>query len=188
MENILRYQQFLNEMWDTNVSINPIRKDFREDETATYEFILDGSSYQVFIVCRRYDDSPEDFQLELHFSSKKEGSNEFTNELTGKNNMQKVMAGVWKSIIQWSKDVCKGGYLVSLIISAKSEIKGDSRRSRIYSDFIARKAAEFGMKIKGSEDISDVYNELASSFGGWTESITTKYFVDKFPIDRLKSI
>ena len=189
MRKILEYDQFINEMWDTNIDVTPVRKDFRKDEVANYEFEIDGSVYNVFIVGRRYDDAPDDLQIELHFSSKKEGSSDFTNELTGKNNMQKVMAGVWKSLIQWTKEVSKGGNLDSLIISSKSEEQGDERRAKIYADFIARKASQTGMKIIGTEDITDAYNLMMSAFGNTNDtSITTKYLVDNFPIDHLKSL
>ena len=189
MRKILEYNQFVNEMWDTTLDVTPVLVSKHQDgEVANYEFEIDGSAYNVFIVGRRYEDAPDDLQIELHFSAKKEGDSEFTNELTGKNNMQKVMAGVWKSLIQWTKEVCKGGNLVSLVISSKSEEAGDERRAKIYADFIARKATQVGMRITGNEDITDAYNQMMSAFGNHIESVTTKYFVDKFPMDKLKSL
>jgi hypothetical protein len=48
-----------------------------------------------------------------------------------------------------------------------------------------KKAKESGMIITKTTDITDVYNELGLSI---SNAIVTKYSVDKFPIDRLKSI
>jgi len=187
MKKIIKYSQFINEMWDTIPEIQILKKDIREED-AIYEFNIDDIPYQVLITTRRYDDNKEDLQLEIHFSAKPQGGSKYTTELTGRNNMQKVMGSVWYCIIQWAKEVCKGGYLISLIISAKSEEKGDSRRAKIYSDFIARKASQVGIKISGEEDISKVYDEISIALGGSSDSVTTRYSIDKFPIDKLRSL
>jgi hypothetical protein len=184
MKHIKLFEGFLNEMWDSDLDIK-ISKVKVNGEDATYEFEADGSTYTVFIYLTRSDDSG-DFSLELHFSVNKDGK--YSNDLTGKNNMQRVMSGVWKCVIDWSKNVSKGGYLCMLMISGKSEEKGDTRRIRIYGDFLARKASQIGMKITGSEDITDLYKEISDAFGGSGDTITYKYYVDRFPIENLKSL
>jgi hypothetical protein len=184
MRHIKLFEGFLNEMWDSDLDIKISRVKVN-GEDATYEFEVDGSTYTVFIYLTRSDDS-DDFSLELHFSVNKDGK--YSNDLTGKNNMQRVMSGVWKCVIDWAKNVSKGGHLCMLMISGKSEEKGDTRRIRIYGDFLARKASQIGMKITGSEDITDLYKEISDAFGGSGDTITYKYYVDGFPIGRLKSL
>ena len=180
--------RIMNEMWDTNPDIKIVSEKITNGENYTLEFEIDGFLYSVYIIARRNDEDPKKVSLEMHFSSKN-SSGEYTSDLTGRGNMQKVMGGVWMAFLKWAKEVAKGGYLTTLIISSKSEKSGDDRRAKIYADFLARKAAQVGMKIKGSEDITDVYNELSTAFGGSAvESITHKYMVEDFPIAKLKSL
>lgn len=188
MKRILKYDNFVNEMWDTNPDIRIVKEEITGEENFNIEFEIDGFLYSVVIIARRREEESQKVSLEIHFSAKN-SSGAFTSDLTGRNNMQKVMGGVWLSIIKWAREVSKGGYLTALIISSKSENKGDDRRAKIYANFIERKAKQIGMIIKGSEDITDLYNELTSAFGGSSiEAITYKYLVEDFPIDRLKGL
>jgi hypothetical protein len=124
MENILRYQQFLNEMWDTIPDIKVINKIPARDEDMTYEFEIDGDVYKVFILVRRWEDNT--VTLEIHFSSKADPSDtEYSDSLTGRNNMQDVMGSVWWAVKEWAKERSKGGNLISIIVVAKSESLGD---------------------------------------------------------------
>lgn len=175
-------------MWDIDPDIEILKEEIKDEENFYTEFEVDGFEYSVTIIARRREEEPQKFSLEIHFSSK-DAQGTFSSDLTGRNNMQKVMGGVWLIVIKWAKEVCKGGYLTALIVSAKSENKGDDRRSKIYANFIERKAKQAGVIIKGTEDITDLYNELTSAFGGDTiEAVTYKYLVDDFPIDRLKGL
>jgi hypothetical protein len=72
-------------------------------------------------------------------------------------------------------------------VVAKSESQGDERRSKIYANFIAKKAQEAGMIITKTVDISDVYNNLMQSLRD-SSAIVTKYSIERFPLDRLKSL
>ena len=186
MENILRYQQFLNEMWDTIPDIKVVNRIPARDEDMTYEFEIDGAPYKVFILVRRWEDNT--VTLEIHFSSKADPSDtEYSDKLTGRNNMQDVMGSVWWAVKEWAKERSKGGNLISIIVVAKSESPGDDRRSRIYNHFIMKKAQESGMIITKSTDITDIYHDTLQGLMDFN-AIVTKYSVDKFPIDRLKSI
>ncbi len=183
MKNILQYTKFINEMWDTILDINVINRIPARDEDITYEFEIDGAIYKVFIMVRRWEDNT--VTLEIHFSSKANPSDtEYSDSLTGRNNMQDVMGSVWWAVKEWAKERSKGGDLTSIIVVAKSESQGDERRSRIYANFIAKKAKEAGMIITKTTDITDMYNELGLSI---SSAIVTKYSVDRFPLDRLKS-
>lgn len=175
-------------MWDTNPDIKILKEEVKDEENFYAEFEVDGFAYSVTIIARRSEEEPQKVSLEIHFNSK-DSQGAFTSDLTGRNNMQKVMGGVWLIIIKWAKEVSKGGYLATLIIAAKSENQGDDRRAKIYANIISRKAAQIGMIIRGSEDISDLYNQMAAAFGdNPIPSITYKYYIDDFPIDRLKSL
>ena len=186
MKKLLRYSRFLNEMWDTIPDIKVINKIPARDEDITYEFEIDGAIYKVFIMVRRWEDNTA--TLEIHFSSKSEITDtEYSDSLTGRNNMQDVMGSVWWAVKEWAKERSKGGYLKSIIVIAKSESQGDERRSRIYANFIAKKAQEAGMIITKTTDISDIYNDLMQSLRD-SSAIVTKYSINRFPLDTLKSL
>ncbi len=186
MKNILQYSKFINEMWDTIPDINVINRISARDEDMTYEFEIDGAIYKVFIMVRRWEDNT--VTLEIHFSSKAEITDtEYSDALTGRNNMQDVMGSVWWAVKEWAKERSKGGYLKSIIVIAKSETQGDERRSKIYANFIAKKAQEAGMTITKTTDITDIYNDALEGLMD-SNAIVTKYSVDRFPLDRLKSI
>ena len=159
MKRILKYDIFINEMWDINPDIEILKEEIKDEENFYTEFKVDGFEYSVTIIVRRREEEPQKFSLEIHFNSK-DAQGTFSNDLTGRNNMQKVMGGVWLIVIKWAKEVCKGGYLTALIVSAKSENERDDRRSKIYANFIEKKAKQTGMIIKGTEDITDLYNEM----------------------------
>ncbi len=188
MSSLLKYRQFLNEMWDTIPDIKVINKIPARDEDITYEFEIDGYPYRVFILVRRWEDNT--VTLEIHFSSKAETSeDQYTDDLTGRNNMQDVMGSVWWAVKEWAKERSKGGNLISIIVVAKSESEGDDRRSRIYGHFIMKKAQEAGMIVTKTTDITDTYNNLTQNLRGPnSHAIVTKYSIDNFPIDRLKSL
>lgn len=186
MKKLLRYSRFLNEMWDTTPDIKVINRIPARDEDMTYEFEIDGFMYQVFILVRRREDNA--VALEIHFQSKsKITDTEYSDSLTGKNNMQDVMGSVWWAVKEWAKERSKGGNLISLIVGAKSESKNDNRRSRIYANFIAKKAQEVGMIITKTTDISDIYNNLMQSLRD-SSAIVTKYSINRFPLDKLKTL
>jgi len=183
MRDLLNYKEFLNEMWDTIPNIKVINRIPERDEDMTYEFEINGAAYKVFILASRWKDNT--VTLEVHFSSKAEITDtEYSDSLTGRNNMQDVMGSVWWAVKEWAKERSKGGNLVSIIVVAKSESLGDDRRSRIYNHFIMKKAQESGMIITKTTDITDIYNDVIPG----TNSIVTRYSVDMFPIDRLKSL
>jgi hypothetical protein len=185
MKSILKYTEFLNEMWDAIPDINVINRIPSGDENMTYEFEIDGAMYKVFIMVRRWEDNT--VTLEIHFSSKaKITDTEYSDSLTGRNNMQDVMGSVWWAVKEWAKERSKGGDLSSIIVVAKSESQGDERRSKIYANFIAKKAQEAGMIITKTTDISDIYNDLMQSLRD-SSAIVTKYSIERFPLDRLKS-
>jgi hypothetical protein len=50
-----------------------------------------------------------------------------------------------------------------------------------------KKAQESGMIITKTTDITDIYNDVMQGLTN-SNSIVTKYSVDMFPIDRLKSL
>jgi hypothetical protein len=184
MKKILRYSQFINEMWDTIPDLRVIKRIPARDEDMTYEFEIDGDMYMVFILVRRWEDNT--VTLEIHFSSKADPSDtKYSDSLTGRNNMQDVMGSVWWAVKEWARERSKGGNLRSIIVVAKSETLGDDRRARIYNHFIMKKAKESGMIITKTTDITDMYNELGLSI---SNAIVTKYSVDNFPLDRLKSL
>jgi len=186
MKNILQYRKFINEMWDTIPDINVINRIPARDEDMTYEFEIDGAIYKVFIMVRRWEDNT--VTLEIHFSSKAEITDtEYSDSLTGRNNMQDVMGSVWWAVKEWSKERSKGGNLISIIVVAKSESEGDERRSKIYAHFIAKKAKEAGMTITKTTDITDIYNDVLQGLTN-SSAIVTKYSVDRFPLDRLKTL
>lgn len=102
MKKLLRYSRFLNEMWDTTPDIKVINRIPARDEDMTYEFEIDGFMYQVFILVRRREDNA--VALEIHFQSKsKITDTEYSDSLTGKNNMQDVMGSVWWAVKEWAK-------------------------------------------------------------------------------------
>jgi hypothetical protein len=186
MRDILKYTEFLNEMWDKIPDINVINRIPARDEDMTYEFEIDGFMYQVFILVRRREDNA--VSLEIHFSSKsKSTDSEYSDSLTGRNNMQDVMGSVWWAVKEWAKERSKGGNLISLIVGAKSELKNDNRRSRIYANFIAKKAQEAGMIITKITDITEIYNTTILRNPDLLSTVT-KYSIDSFPLDRLKSL
>jgi hypothetical protein len=186
MKKIFRYSQFINEMWDTIPDLRVIKRIPARDEDMTYEFEIDGAIYKVFIMVRRWEDNT--VTLEIHFSSKSEITDtEYSDALTGRNNMQDVMGSVWWAVKEWAKERSKGGNLRSIIVVAKSETLGDDRRSRIYNHFIMKKAQDAGMIITKTTDITDIYNDAMQGLTN-SNAIVTKYSVDNFPIDRLKSI
>ena len=103
MKSILKYTEFLNEMWDTIPDIKVINKIPARDEDITYEFEIDGAIYKVFIMVRRWEDNTA--TLEIHFSSKsKITDTEYSDSLTGRNNMQDVMGSVWWAVKEWAKE------------------------------------------------------------------------------------
>ena len=186
MKNILRYSRFLNEMWDTIPDINVINRIPAGDEDMTYEFEIDGAIYKVFIMVRRWEDNT--VTLEIHFSSKsKITDTEYSDSLTGRNNMQDVMGSVWWAVKEWAKERSKGGNLISLIVGAKSESNNDNRRSRIYQNFIMKKAQDAGMIIIKITDITELYNTTIL-MNPDLPSTVTKYSIDNFPLDRLKTL
>ncbi len=86
MRSILKYYQFLNEMWETIPDIKVINRIAERDEDMRYEFEIDGFIYQVFILVRRWEDNT--VTLEIHFSSKDQSTDtDFTDKLTGRNNI-----------------------------------------------------------------------------------------------------
>ena len=188
MKSLLKYRQFLNEMWETIPDIKVINKSPARDEDMTYEFEIDGFIYKVFILVRRWEDNA--VTLEIHFSSKDQSTDtDFTDKLTGRNNMQDVMGSVWWAVKEWSKERSKGGDLRSIIVVAKSESIGDDRRSRIYGHFIMKKAQEAGMIVTKTTDITDLYDKMVHGLRDPnSHAIVTKYSIDNFPIDRLKSL
>lgn len=186
MIKLLRYSRFLNEMWDTIPDIKVINRIPERDEDITYEFEIDGAIYKVFILVRRWEDNS--VTLEIHFQSKsKITDTEYSDSLTGKNNMQDVMGSVWWAVKEWAKERSKGGDLASIIVVAKSESQGDERRSKIYANFIAKKAQEVGMIITKTTDISDIYNNLMQSLSD-SSAIVTKYSIKRFPLNKLKTL
>ena len=186
MKSILKYTEFLNEMWDTIPDIKVINKIPARDEDITYEFEIDGAIYKVFIMVRRWEDNTA--TLEIHFSSKsKITDTEYSDSLTGRNNMQDVMGSVWWAVKEWAKERSKGGDLTSIIVVAKSESQGDERRSKIYANFIAKKAQEAGMIITKTTNITDIYNDTMQGLTN-SSAIVTKYSIERFPLDTLKSL
>lgn len=136
----------------------------------------------VILVRRREDNA---VALEIHFQSKsKITDTEYSDSLTGKNNMQDVMGSVWWAVKEWAKERSKGGDLASIIVVAKSESQGDERRSKIYANFIAKKAQEVGMIITKT---TDIYNDLMQGLRD-SSAIVTKYSIDSFLLDKLKTL
>ena len=188
MRSILKYCQFINEMWETIPDIKVINRIPARDEDMTYEFEIDGFIYKVFILVRRWEDNA--VTLEIHFSSKsKITDTEYSDSLTGRNNMQDVMGSVWWAVKEWSKERSKGGDLRSIIVVAKSESIGDDRRSRIYGHFIMKKAQEAGMIVTKTTDITDLYDKMVHGLRDPnSHAIVTKYSIDNFPLDTLKTL
>ena len=84
-------------MWETIPDIKVINRIPARDEDMTYEFEIDGFIYKVFILVRRWEDNA--VTLEIHFSSKDQSTDtDFTDKLTGRNNMQNVMGSVWWAV------------------------------------------------------------------------------------------
>lgn len=98
--------------------------------------------------------------------------------------MQDVMGSVWWAVKEWAKERSKGGDLASIIVVAKSESQGDERRSKIYANFIAKKAQEVGMIITKT---TDIYNDLMQGLRD-SSAIVTKYSIDSFLLDKLKTL
>ena len=173
-------------MWDKIPDLRVIKRIPEREEDMFYEFEIKGALYKVFILVRRWEDNT--VALEIHFMSKAEITDtEYTNALTGRNNMQDVMGGVWWAIKEWAKERSKGGNLRSIIVGSKSEAPGDERRLKIYNHFLMKKAQELGMVITKITDITDGYKETMKGLIDY-DAIVTKYSVDLFPIDKLKSI
>jgi hypothetical protein len=80
-------------MWETIPDIKVINKIPTNDENIIYEFEIGGYLYRIFIyVIRRKNNT---VALEIHFSSKAETSEDpYTDDLTGRNNMQDVIGSV----------------------------------------------------------------------------------------------
>jgi hypothetical protein len=174
-------------MWDSSVNAKFVKKEIVRDEDVKYEIEIDSFLYQVFIISRRRDETPEDVSLEIHFSAKRDENSEYTSDLTGRNNASKVLHGVWECVTAWAKEVSKGGYLKQLIVAAKSEEEGDPRRARIYSSFIAKKASSAGIKILNTRDITEPYTSMMSMMSGPTyKMVVTAYDLEKFPLETLK--
>lgn len=167
-------------MWDSMPNVKVLEKNI-EDEDVIYVLDIGGNPYQITLHTLREnpEDKDSDFMLELHFNSKASPEGEFSDSLTGRNNMQEVMGGLWWAIRDWAGTVCKGGDLSAIIVIGKSEAAGDDRRSKIYGDFIMRKAKQVGVKVLKSEDITSMHQNLMRMMGNpATEFIATKYFIE----------
>lgn len=187
MSIIIKYSQFLYEMWDSSADVEFVKKEIIRDEDVKYEIKIDSFLYQVVIISRRRDETPENVSLELHFSAKRDEASEYTSDLTGRNNTSKVLHGVWKCVTTWAREVSKGGYLRQFIIAARSEEEGDLRRTKIYASYLAKKASSVGIKILATRDITEPYTSMMSMMSGPTDKmVVTSYDLERFPIEDLK--
>lgn len=192
MKTISTYSQWLFEMWDSTPDVKLLKKipeGGESDEDTTYEIDIDGNPYQVVILVRRPEEDENNVYLELHFNAKDSSGGKYTDALTGRNNMQKVLGGVWWAIQDWARTRAKKGNLVSFLSVAKSENPGDDRRSKIYADFLMRKASQYGIKVLGSKDITSVYKDLMGMFSHRDSgSVVFKYEIEPLPIQKLAGV
>ena len=203
MKSVRPYSQWLLEMWDSVPDVKVLKKDVK-NENAVYTIDIEGNPYQVTLIVYRKDQALEifpspvedpsnkdsDFSLEIHFSSKKTPEGPFSDSLTGRNNMQDVMGGVWWVIQDWARTICKGGKLSALIVMAKTETPGDDRRAKIYGDFFMRKAKQVGVKVLGAEDMTDTFiriSRLSGSNPGDIGLVATKYYIEPISPQKLAS-
>jgi hypothetical protein len=183
--NIASFDEFkLNEIGDRIItpkivkrfswSIADLRKVF------FYNVEIENDVYQVVI---QIYNPTEKSAIKMDFGKLDIVNDQLSMDMTNSHLMLEVMSNLVGVFKQWVEEYPGNETIFSIIIGGKSEVKGDSRRSRIYDEYIKRNVERFGVKIKEAVDIT---KEWVEAYPEDALSKVTKYRIEPISLDKIR--